>query len=351
MLTGEPVPVEVGPGSAVVGGTVNAGGRLVVRATRVGSRHPAGPDGAAGRGGAARQDRGAAARRPDLGRVRARGRCVLSLATLVGWLVVGRLDLGRVHRGGRRADHRLPVRPRPGHADRADGRHRPGRAARHPDPRAGGARVHPPHRHGRPGQDRHRDHRPDEPGRAWWPPTARTPTTYDAWRRPSRAGPSTRSPRRSWPVPARCRRSTDFANLEGLGVRGTSSTGRRGGRRPAGPARRPRLAAAAGPRRRGRRPRSRSATPRSPSAGTGGPRRPRRRRHREGHLRRGGRAAARSRPGAGAADRRPRAGGARGRRRGRDRRGRGRGAARRKGRGGAASSRRRAASWRWSATA
>jgi Cu+-exporting ATPase len=36
MLTGEPVPVEVGPGDAVVGGTVNAGGRLVVRATRVG---------------------------------------------------------------------------------------------------------------------------------------------------------------------------------------------------------------------------------------------------------------------------------------------------------------------------
>ncbi len=37
MLTGEPVPVEVGPGDAVVGATVNAGGRLVVRATRVGS--------------------------------------------------------------------------------------------------------------------------------------------------------------------------------------------------------------------------------------------------------------------------------------------------------------------------
>ena len=37
MLTGESVPVEVGPGAAVVGATVNAGGRLVVRATRVGS--------------------------------------------------------------------------------------------------------------------------------------------------------------------------------------------------------------------------------------------------------------------------------------------------------------------------
>src|SRR5665811_807123 len=37
MLTGESVPVEVGPGDAVVGATVNAGGRLMVRATRVGA--------------------------------------------------------------------------------------------------------------------------------------------------------------------------------------------------------------------------------------------------------------------------------------------------------------------------
>ncbi|TKG71598.1 heavy metal translocating P-type ATPase [Prauserella endophytica] len=37
MLTGESVPVEVGLGDTVTGATVNAGGRLVVRATRVGS--------------------------------------------------------------------------------------------------------------------------------------------------------------------------------------------------------------------------------------------------------------------------------------------------------------------------
>ena len=37
MLTGESVPVEVGEGDTVTGATVNAGGRLVVRATRVGS--------------------------------------------------------------------------------------------------------------------------------------------------------------------------------------------------------------------------------------------------------------------------------------------------------------------------
>jgi P-type Cu+ transporter len=37
MLTGESVPVEVQPGSEVAGATVNAGGRLVIRATRVGA--------------------------------------------------------------------------------------------------------------------------------------------------------------------------------------------------------------------------------------------------------------------------------------------------------------------------
>ncbi|RCW44452.1 Cu+-exporting ATPase [Halopolyspora algeriensis] len=37
MLTGESVPVEVQHGDSVVGATINAGGRLVVRATRVGS--------------------------------------------------------------------------------------------------------------------------------------------------------------------------------------------------------------------------------------------------------------------------------------------------------------------------
>ena len=37
LLTGESVPVEVGPGDEVAGASVNAGGRLLVRATRVGA--------------------------------------------------------------------------------------------------------------------------------------------------------------------------------------------------------------------------------------------------------------------------------------------------------------------------
>jgi P-type Cu+ transporter len=37
MLTGEPVPVDVGPGAEVAGATVNTSGRLVVRASRVGA--------------------------------------------------------------------------------------------------------------------------------------------------------------------------------------------------------------------------------------------------------------------------------------------------------------------------
>jgi P-type Cu+ transporter len=37
LLTGESIPVEKGPGDEVVGGTVNVGGRLVVRATKIGA--------------------------------------------------------------------------------------------------------------------------------------------------------------------------------------------------------------------------------------------------------------------------------------------------------------------------
>ncbi len=38
ILTGEPVPVEVGPGSEVAGATINTSGRLIVRASKVGQQ-------------------------------------------------------------------------------------------------------------------------------------------------------------------------------------------------------------------------------------------------------------------------------------------------------------------------
>lgn len=37
MISGEAVPVEVGPGDLIIGGCVNTHGRLVVRVTRVGA--------------------------------------------------------------------------------------------------------------------------------------------------------------------------------------------------------------------------------------------------------------------------------------------------------------------------
>ena len=37
MITGEPVPVEKGPGAEVIGGTINTTGSFTFRATRVGA--------------------------------------------------------------------------------------------------------------------------------------------------------------------------------------------------------------------------------------------------------------------------------------------------------------------------
>ncbi|HEX6130647.1 MAG TPA: heavy metal translocating P-type ATPase [Actinomycetota bacterium] len=88
MLTGESVPVEVGPGSAVTGGTVNAGGRLVVRATRVGA------DTQLARIAGLIEE--AQARKAPVQRLADRVSAVfvpiviaLSLGTLAGWLATG----------------------------------------------------------------------------------------------------------------------------------------------------------------------------------------------------------------------------------------------------------------------
>jgi P-type Cu+ transporter len=87
MLTGEPVPVEVGPGSEVAGATVNASGRLVVQATKVGSETALAQ--------IARLVAAAQAGKAPIQRLVDRVSAVfvpivigISLATLAGWLVV-----------------------------------------------------------------------------------------------------------------------------------------------------------------------------------------------------------------------------------------------------------------------
>jgi Cu+-exporting ATPase len=87
MLTGEPVPVDVGPGDEVAGATVNASGRLVVRATRVGAETAFAQigrlvaDAQAGKAPIQRlADRVSAVFVPIV--------IALSVATLLGWLIL-----------------------------------------------------------------------------------------------------------------------------------------------------------------------------------------------------------------------------------------------------------------------
>jgi Cu+-exporting ATPase len=88
MLTGEPAPVEVGPGAAVAGATVNGTGRLVVRATRVGA------DTALARitrlVEAAQSGKAPVQRLADrVSAIFVPAVILLSLATLAGWLLAG----------------------------------------------------------------------------------------------------------------------------------------------------------------------------------------------------------------------------------------------------------------------
>lgn len=88
LLTGESIPTEVGEGDAVTGATVNAGGRLVVRATRVGA------DTQLAR--MARMVEAAQSGKASVQRLADRVSGVfvpivvgIAVATLVGWLVAG----------------------------------------------------------------------------------------------------------------------------------------------------------------------------------------------------------------------------------------------------------------------
>ena len=126
-------PSRSAPGDPVVGATVNAGGRLDRPRDARRRRHAARADGAARRRGAVGQGRRAAARRPHLGRLRPdRPRDRRSRRSPSGCCSDSRRPAA-VDRGRRGPDHRVPLRARARDADRAAGRHRPRRAARHPD--------------------------------------------------------------------------------------------------------------------------------------------------------------------------------------------------------------------------
>ncbi len=88
MLTGEPVPVEVGPGDTVAGASVNASGRLIVRASRVGSDTALAQ--IARLVGQAQAGKAQVQRLADrVSGVFVPVVIVLSLATLAGWLLLG----------------------------------------------------------------------------------------------------------------------------------------------------------------------------------------------------------------------------------------------------------------------
>ncbi len=87
MLTGEPVPVDVGPGSEVAGATINTSGRLLVRAAKVGAETALAQ--------IARLVAEAQAGKAPIQRLADRVSAVfvpivvaIALATLVGWLVL-----------------------------------------------------------------------------------------------------------------------------------------------------------------------------------------------------------------------------------------------------------------------
>ena len=88
LLTGESVPIEVGPGDEVTGATVNAGGRIVVQATKIGAETQLAQiarlvvEAQTGKAAVQRlADRVSAVFVPVV--------IVLALATLAGWLVAG----------------------------------------------------------------------------------------------------------------------------------------------------------------------------------------------------------------------------------------------------------------------
>ena len=160
-ITGEPMPVAKEAGAKVIGGTVNTSGAFVMKAELVGA------DTMLARivkmVSEAQRSRAPIQRLADL----VAGwfvPAVIAVAVLAfaAWMIWGpapRLHL-RAAGGGGGADHRLPLRAGPRHADVDHGRRRPRRRRGHPDPQRRGAGAPGEGRHAAVRQDRHAHPRP-----------------------------------------------------------------------------------------------------------------------------------------------------------------------------------------------
>ena len=115
-MTGESLPMDVGPGDQVVGGTVSDGGRLMVRGNQGRARHTVGSDGAAGGGRPEREGGHTTAGRPDRGSVRS-SRALASRSNPGFWLLAGGSSEQAAQCRALGVDNRLSVRPRAGDAD------------------------------------------------------------------------------------------------------------------------------------------------------------------------------------------------------------------------------------------
>ncbi len=161
LLTGEPMPVEVAPGDAVVGAGINTSGRLVVQATRVGvdthlARIAALVEDAQTKKAPVQRlaDRISGHLRPDRDRPGAsHGRGLVHCRSR---------SCVRIHRGCRCVDHRVPVRSWVGDSHGASRGNGAWSTNGNRHSRSGDSRVHTKDRHHRAGQDRDSDARSDE---------------------------------------------------------------------------------------------------------------------------------------------------------------------------------------------
>ena len=192
MLTGEPVPDDVGPGDAVAGATVNTYGRLIVRATSVGEETALAQiatlvaEAQSGKAPIQRLvDRVSGVFVPVV--------LVLSLATLVGWLVATGNAADAFSAAVAVLIIACPCALGLATPTALHGRHRARRAARNPHQGPGGSRAHAAHHDGRARQDGHRHRGADGSSPMSHRSTARRARRCCGSRAPWRPPPSIRS--------------------------------------------------------------------------------------------------------------------------------------------------------------